>query len=427
MNIWYLHHYATPYEIPGLHRPFEFGEYFCKQGHKITVFTSSYLHFASKNMIEDNSKYLVKKYDEVEAVFIKTCGYENSAKNRVINMFQFGMKLPKIAKMYAKTNDKPDVIIASSPHPFTMMAGLKIAKKFGIPCICEVRDFWPEVFFYGGKLKETSLLGRMLLAGERRIYKKADGITFLKEGDHTYITEKGWSTEQGGSIDMDKCIYINNGVDVKLFDKRVKDFQFEDADFNSDKFKIVYCGTIRPVNNIDLILDTAKILGDDYTFLVFGTGNCVEPLKKRIEEEQINNVKMKGYVDNKYIPSILSHSSLNLLNYSGKDYNWSRGNSSNKLFEYLASGKPVLSTVKMGYDIIERHNCGMSVECTTPEEIAEKIRTIKELSSDTYADLCKNARKAVEEFDIPNLSDKYIAEIERIIIKFNSKKRKGDK
>ena len=267
----------------------------------------------------------------------------------------------------------------------------------------------------------------MLLAGERRIYKKADGITFLKEGDHTYITEKGWSTEQGGSIDMDKCIYINNGVDVKLFDKRVKDFPFEDADFNSDKFKIVYCGTIRPVNNIDLILDTAKILGDDYTFLVFGTGNCVEPLKKRIEEEQINNVKMKGYVDNKYIPSILSHSSLNLLNYSGKDYNWSRGNSSNKLFEYLASGKPVLSTVKMGYDIIERYNCGMSVERTTPEEIAEKIRTIKELSSDTYADLCKNARKAVEEFDIPNLSDKYIAEIERIIIKFNSKKRKGDK
>ena len=32
MNIWYLHHYATPYEIPGLHRPFEFGEYFNNQG-----------------------------------------------------------------------------------------------------------------------------------------------------------------------------------------------------------------------------------------------------------------------------------------------------------------------------------------------------------------------------------------------------------
>ena len=426
MNIWYLHHYATPYEIPGLHRPFEFGEYFCKQGHKITVFTSSYLHFASKNMIEDNSKYLVKKYDEVEAVFIRTCGYENSARKRVANMFQFGMKLPKIAKLHAKRTEKPDIIIASSPHPFTMMAGLKIAKRFGIPCICEVRDFWPEVFFYGGKIKETSLIGKMLLAGERRIYKKADGITFLKEGDHTYITDKGWSTEQGGNIDMNKCIYVNNGVDVNLFDKRVKEFSFEDEDFDSDKFKIVYCGTIRPVNNIDLILDTAKILGDDYIFLVFGTGNCVESLQKRIKEENICNVKMKGYVDNKYIPSILSYSSLNLLNYSGTAYNWSRGNSSNKLFEYLASGKPVLSTVKMGYDIIEKYFCGVSVENTTPEEIADKIRRIKELSRDEYDGLCKNARKAAEEFNIPNLADKYLDEIYRIVTRFESNKKKGE-
>ncbi|MBQ8588762.1 MAG: glycosyltransferase WbuB, partial [Clostridia bacterium] len=147
MNIWYLHHYATPYEIPGLHRPFEFGEYFNNQGNKTTVFTSSYLHYANSNMINDNSEYLTKEYNSVNAVFIKTCGYENSGSKRVINMFQFGMKLPKIAKEYAKKAGKPDIIIASSPHPFTMLAGLKIAKKFKIPCICEVRDFWPEVFF----------------------------------------------------------------------------------------------------------------------------------------------------------------------------------------------------------------------------------------------------------------------------------------
>lgn len=427
MNIWYLHHYATPYEIPGLHRPFEFGEYFNNKGNKTTVFTSSYLHYANSNMIKDSSEYLIKEYDSVNAVFIKTCGYENSGSKRVINMFQFGIKLPKIAKEYAKKAGKPDIIIASSPHPFTMLAGLKIAKKFKVPCICEVRDFWPEVFFFGGKLKETSLLGKILLAGERYIYTKADGITFLKEGDHTYITEKGWSIEQGGKIDMDKCIYVNNGVDIKLYDKRISEHSFEDSDFNNDKFTVVYCGTIRPVNNIDLILDTAKILGNDYSFLVFGTGNCVDALQKRIDDEKISNVKLKGYVDNKYIPSILAHSSLNLLNYSGTAYNWNRGNSSNKLFEYLASSKPVLSTVKMGYDIIERYNCGSSAEHTTPEEIANEIRKIKELDSSEYTDLCKNARRAAEEFDIPNLSDKYLGEIERIMRKYNSKKRKGEK
>lgn len=418
MNIWYLHHYATPYELPGLHRPFEFGEYFQKSGNQITVFTSSYLHYANSNMIEDKSKYKIVKYDSVEAVFIKTCGYKNSGVKRIVNMLQFGLRLPKVAKEYEKKIGKPDVIIASSPHPFTMLAGLKIARKFKIPCICEIRDFWPEVFFFGGKLKEKSLLGKLLLAGERYIYTKADALTFLKEGDHTYIQEKKWDIEHGGKIDMNKCIYINNGVDIKLYDKRIIENRYDDDDFNTDKFIVVYCGTIRPVNNIDLILDTAKILGNEYLFLVFGTGNCVDALQKRIDDEHIDNVKLKGYVNNQYIPSILQHSSLNLLNYSGTSYNWSRGNSSNKLFEYLASGKPVLSTVKMGYDIIERYDCGSSVSHTTPEEIAEEIKKFKMLSSDKYSAMCENARCAAEQFDISVLAEKYLEEINNVIKKY---------
>ena len=31
MNIWYLHPNATPYEIPGLHRPFEFGDFLIEE------------------------------------------------------------------------------------------------------------------------------------------------------------------------------------------------------------------------------------------------------------------------------------------------------------------------------------------------------------------------------------------------------------
>ncbi len=419
MNIWYLHHYATPYELPGLHRPFEFGEYFAEKGHKITVFSSSYLHYNGDNMIKDRQKYIIRNYGAVPTVFVKTSPY-TSGFGRVANMVQFYRRMLRVAKKYGKENGYPDVIIASSPHPLTMLAGLKIAKKLKIPCICEVRDFWPEVFFYGGRLKEKSPAGKALLAGERYIYEKADALTFLKEGDHTYITDKGWDMEHGGRVDMSKCIYINNGVDIALFDKRKKEFVYEDADLDSQGFKIVYCGTIRPVNDVDLILDTAKLLGGDCKFLVYGTGNCVPALQKRIDDEHIDNVKLKGYVDNNYIPSILSRSSLNLLNYSGSAYNWSRGNSSNKLFEYLASGKPVLSTVKMGYDIIERHKCGISAEETTPQSIARGIEEMKRTSKEDYTKMCVNARAAAEEYDIPRLADEYSACIEAVIKKYDA-------
>lgn len=416
MNIWYFHHYATPYEIAGLHRPFEFGTYFKTNRNQIAVFTSSYLHYADKNMIEGKDKVLFCEYEGVISVFVRTSGYQNKIK-RILNMVQFGWRLFGASKWFAKNHWKPDVIIASSPHPLTVLSALKVAKKYGVPCICEVRDLWPEVFFLGGIVRETGLIGKFLLHYERLMYEKADKIVFLKEGDHTYISDHKWDTANGGKVDMSKCEYINNGVDIQLFDKRAAECIYHDDDLESNKFKIVYCGTIRPVNNIGMLLDVAKKLDDNTLILIFGTGDCVDKLKRRIEDEQISNVRLKGYVDNKYIPNILSKSSLNILNYSGSTYNWSRGNSSNKLFEYLASKKPVISTVKMGYDIIERYNCGYSVEECTVDNVADVINRVRKLPLDEYEAMCKSARNAAEKFDIPILAGKYEQVLKEIINK----------
>ena len=421
MKIWYFHHYGTPYEIAGLHRPFQFGSFLKQNGHEVAVFTSSYLHYANENMIVGKEKLLYREYDGVSAVFVRTCGYFNSSVNRVLNMLQFGKRLAGASQWFIKEHWKPDVIIASSPHPFTVMAGQRIAKKLGVPCICEVRDLWPEVFFLGGLMKETSLLGKILLRYERKIYEKADTLLFLKEGDHTYITDHKWDTSNGGKIDMSKCAYVNNGVDLSLFDKRVGDNVFSDEDLESDKFKIVYCGAIRPVNNVGMLLDVAKKLDDNCLFIIYGTGNRLEELRQRVIDENIKNVRFKGYVENKYIPYILSKSSLNILNYSGSTYNWSRGNSSNKLFEYLASGKPVVSTVKMGYDIIERYGCGFSVEECNADNIAEVINKVKTLSEKEYLDMSRAARAAAEHFDISNLAGDYEEIIKQTNIKYEAK------
>ena len=406
MKIWYFHHYATPCEIAGLHRPFEFGSYFNKSGNQIAVFTSSYLHYAGENMIKGKEKVLLHEYDGVTSVFVRTCGYQNRI-NRIMNMIQFGQRLFGTAKWFAKNYWKPDIIVASSPHPLTVLSALKIAKKYKIPCICEVRDLWPEVFFLGGVVKEKGLIGKFLLHCERLMYEKADRLVFLKEGDHIYISEHKWDTANGGKVDMSKCAYINNGVDIQLFDKKMAEYTYHDEDLESGKFTIVYCGTIRPVNNIGMLLDVAKKLGDDVLVLIYGMGNCVGELKQRVIDEHINNVRFKGYVDNKYIPYILSKSSLNILNYSGSTYNWSRGNSSNKLFEYLASRKPVVSTVKMGYDIIERYHCGYSVDECSVENIVKLINRVKNLPLDEYAEMCRCARTAAEKYDIPILARKY--------------------
>ncbi len=300
-----------------------------------------------------------------------------------------------------------------------MVAGIKIAKDLGVPCISEIRDFWPEVFFMGGKLKEDSIIGRMLIKGEHWIYNKSDALIFLKEGDYTYITDKKWDTSQGGNIDLGKCYYINNGVNIEGFNQQRDNEKLEDNDLNNGKFNVVYTGAIRPINNVGNILDAAKLLKDkkEIQFLIFGDGNQLEILKKRVTDENIKNVKMKGYVDKKYMPYVLSKSSVNILNYSQSKYNWSRGNSSNKLFEYMASGKPIISTVKMGYSIIDKYKCGIELDEQTPEALAAAILRIKEMPHEQYNKLCENAKDGAKDFDYGSLSERLLTVIKQTMVR----------
>jgi glycosyltransferase involved in cell wall biosynthesis len=413
-NVWVFHHYATPPTMNGFTRPFNFGKHLKKLGYKTTIFSASYLHFSDINIINNKQLYTINNETEIPFVFVKTSSSAKNGIKRVFNMIEFYKNLFKVVKSYTKEREKPDLIIASSPHPLTMIAGIKIAEKYGVPCICEVRDFWPEVFFFGGKLKEKSIIGKSLINREHWIYKKADALIFLKEGDTDYLKDRKWNLEQGGDIDLNKCHYINNGVDIDEFNRQIDNNVLQDQDLLDGKFNVVYTGAIRPVNNVGNILDAAKLLKEheNIQFLIYGEGNQLEALKKRVIDEGLTNVKMKGYVDKKYMPYVLSMSSVNILNYSQAKYNWSRGNSSNKLFEYMASGKPIISTVKMGNCPLEKYKCGLSLEKDTPEDLANTVLRISRMPRETYNEMSENATNGAKDFDYKVLTKKLISVME---------------
>lgn len=253
-------------------------------------------------------------------------------------------------------------------------------------------------------------------AGEYWIYRNADALIFTKEGDTDYIKEKKWDTAQGGKIDLKKCFYINNGIDIEVFNQNIKKYIVDDEELNSDKFNVVYAGSIRPVNDVGKILLSAKLLKNqsDIQFLIYGDGNQKTILEQQIIDEGLTNVKLKGYINKRYIPYILSKANVNLLNYSQTQYNWARGNSSNKLFEYMASGKPIISTVKMGYSIIERYQCGIELEKGTPQELADTILKFKNMNKNEYNMIGQNAKKSAENFDFKELTKKLIDIIEGV-------------
>lgn len=416
-KVWIINHYASDMFTDKSGRHFWFAKKLEERGYIPTIICANTFHNKKGSIDTGKMKYRIEYDDATPFIFIKTKAAFGNGLKRIENMFIFFINIFPAIKAYLKQNSKPDIIIASSVHPLTMVAGLILAKKMKIPCICEVRDLWPEAIFAFGKASPKSIIGRIMTTGEHWIYKKATAIIFTKEGDVDYIKEMKWDIEQGGDIDLDKCHYINNGINSESFERHIKDNLILDSELTINKyFNVIYTGMIRPVNDIEILIDCAKqlIKHEDIQFLIYGDGSQLEILKGKVKAEGLTNVHMKGFIARKYIPYVLSKSSVNILNYSQSKYNWKRGNSSNKLFEYMASGKPVISTVKMGYCIISKYNCGMSLEECTSEALANAILSIKSLSAEEYEILCTNAKNGSREFDFNKLTDKLIDVIEKI-------------
>src|SRR5699024_9555642 len=145
-----------------------------------TIFCASTFHGYGNNMLFDN-KYISMVVDDIPFVFVKTISYKTNGYRRFMNMISFYKNLLSVSKEYANIYGKPDVILASSVHPLTLVAGIKIAKKFGIACICEVRDLWPESIVAYGSLKKSNPIAKILYQGEKWIYKNANKIVMTWE------------------------------------------------------------------------------------------------------------------------------------------------------------------------------------------------------------------------------------------------------
>ena len=215
---------------------------------------------------------------------------------------------------------------------------------------------------------------------------------------------------------MGKAYYINNGVDLAAFDQNLKDFWLPDEDMdNPDNYKVVYAGAIRRINNVGLLLDAAKLIENPKVkFVIFGDGDELEDLKHRVQNENITNVVFKGSVNKQYIPSVVSRSDLNVVHWEMSDLLRRIGESYNKSFEYFAAGKPVFYTIRPGYSIVEKYNCGRLTEGFEPKDIAAGIQAMVEMTDAEKATMAANARKAAEVYDFKKLTNQLLEVINKV-------------
>lgn len=419
MKIWIFNHYATDtfFERGGRH--YSLAKYLKRSGYEVRVFCASTVHNSDINVDIPYGNYKEDIVDGIPYTFIKTPSYEGNGKSRIINMLSFYKRLFGVCRDCSGRRGKPDIILASSVHPLTLVAGIKIAKKFNIPCICEVRDLWPESLVAYDIIRDDHPLTGIMYKGEKWIYKNADAIIFTMPDGGMSITDKGWDK----TIDMSKVFNVNNGVDLEVFEYNKNEYRFEDEDLDSDKIKLIYAGSVRKVNSVGFLVDVADRIKDDdrYKIIVFGDGDELESIIDRKEEKGLDNIVFKGRVEKKYIPYILSKGDINLISGDMNEELSKYGLSLNKMFEYMASGHPIIATLKEGKTkIID--NPGKRVGVSRKFESADDfVNALYELTSEEeYDSLCRNAVDTARQYDFSHLTAKLIDIINGMIYKDNA-------
>lgn len=335
-RIWIFNHYAVAPYMPGGTRHYDLAKQLITKGYEVIIFASSYNHQKLKEfkfLGANKIKYIIENKDGVIFIWIKTIPYKKNDYRRFLNMLSYMYNVVIIARqlVYNKIIKKPNVIIGSSVHLFAGLSAYYLSKIFNCKFILEIRDLWPKTLIDHGKLKEGHPLVLMLKLLELFLYKRAKKIITLLENSADYFCSYG--------IEINKIVFIPNGVNLDNynFNSRKKN--------NLNSFNIFYIGGISETDNLFVLLRAAKKISEmglAIKFNVVGDGMEKEKLIKYAKENNLNDIVIfKSSVPKSQIPYILNEADVLYVSmHNSAIYKY--GISFNKLFEYMASGKPII-------------------------------------------------------------------------------------
>lgn len=165
-----------------------------------------------------------------------------------------------------------------------------------------------------------------------------------------------------------KAATVYNGVNLERFNQKFNP-EFERQRLGiTTPYMIIMVSAFSDLKDYDLFLNVAKEimkLREDVTFVGVGDGPKFDHIKQRIKDEHIKNVILTGKQQN--VEKIIASSDIGLL------CTYSEG-ISNSLIEYMALGKPAISTDLIGgsKELIVEGETGYCME-RDKEKIAAKI------------------------------------------------------
>jgi glycosyltransferase involved in cell wall biosynthesis len=395
VKIWFIQHYALPLTEGGSTRHYSYARELIRRGHEVEIVACSFQHAKREQMPMSPGKTWERRIcDGVPFTWIRACGYRRNSPLRVLNMLQFGYRAWR--REWAKGLPEPDLIVGMSPQPFSALAGERIAAHFDVPFVLEIADAWPHVLIEVGGYSRWHPFVQLVDRTMRHLYRRAARISIYSRFSTGLLARYG--------ADPSKIVAIPMGVDLEVHPAPRP--APEDG-----QFVVSYFGAHNQWNSLDVVLDAAKLIQQaglkEVLFRFVGDGISKPGLIERVKKEGINNVRFDDPVPKREIPALAHTSDAFIINSrnDGASKEWM---SYNKVYDYLAAGRPIVFGCCSQENPVRDAGAGISVEADNAAELARAVTLLAGQPPQALWEYGLRGRRFIEDnYSITKLVDRF--------------------
>ena len=377
MHLLLIHQAFSAPNDPGGTRHYEFARRLHAMGHRVTVVTSPYSYLTGEEKIDRAS------LDGINVRFAPTIsGLHDSYVRRVLVFLTF--MVSSVFTAFAVS--EVDVVIGTSPPIFQAFSAWIVAALRRSPFLLEVRDLWPEFAIELGMLRNPLLI-YLARALERFLYRRADHIIVNSPAYRDYLLAKG--------IQESVISLVANGVDASMFHPEDRGETFRCEFGLEGKVVVMYAGALGIANDIDCLLRAASHVRQDpeIVFVIVGNGKELSRLQHEAKSMDFGNVRFVPAQPKQRMPEVLAAADVCIATL--KDIPMFRMTYPNKVFDYMAAGRPtVLAIDGVIREVIEAARGGLFVPPGDDDTLAETILKLRD-SPELRREMGRNARNYV--------------------------------
>jgi hypothetical protein len=294
-----------------------------------------------------------------------------------------------------------DVLVASSPTLFAVVAAWAVGLRLRIPFVFEVRDLWPAIFIELGVLRSRILIG-CLEQLELFLYRRARAVVTLTRAFAADIARRG--------IEPARLHVVPNGVDLDAFQPGPPDAALRQRlGYGANDVVVLYCGAHGISHALSRVLDAAARLRNEarIRFLFVGEGAEKQALVERARALGLTNVAFHDSVPREQVAALYRSADVCLVPLRAVPL--FRAFIPSKMFEILACGRPVLASLEgEAAEILQASGASLVVP---PEDVEAVAAALLRLAADPALrdTLAARGRPYVaEHFDRRRLAGRYL-------------------